>query len=211
MLTSFFFAVLPPSSKSSATLKSTFERMKAVEEGERSVKFLLTNEFLHRYNLLHSSRSIISRSSSAASNPQIDMPHAPTSMEEPTSSESHGETVLKKCTSPPDNAEQSSMVPLSPIMEEDVSQRPGKEHIEPEKQTEEEETAAEGDQNVQEADVEVHKTGHDSDDAHIFSGLGDIMINLLNFLKITLPKLHCLMSRNLLPFHHCLLSKNYLW
>jgi len=183
MQTSFFFAVLPPPSKSSATLKSTFERLKAVDEGERSFKFLLKNEFLHRFNLLHSSRSIISRSISATPNPQVDMPHAPASMEEPTSSESHGETVLKKCTSPSGDVEPSNIVPLSPIIEEDIPQRPGKEHIEPEKQPEDEETIVEGEQNVQEADFELQEAGHDSDGAHIFGNLSDIMINPSEFFK----------------------------
>jgi len=40
--------------------------------------------------------------------------------------------------------EQSSMVPLSPIIEEDIPQRSGKEHLESERQTKEEEPAAEG-------------------------------------------------------------------
>jgi len=182
MLTPFFFAVIPPSSKSSAVLKSTFERLKAVDEGERSVKFLLTNEFLHRYNLLHSSRSIISRSSSAAPNPQME-PHISASVEEPASSESHGETALRKCTSPSDDVEPPSRIPLSPIIEEDAPHRPGKEHIEPEKQLEGAEADVEREPNVEEDDVEPHQVEHDSDDAHIFSGLSDIMINSSEFFK----------------------------
>jgi len=55
MLNPSFLAVIPPLSKSSATLKSTFERLKAVDEKERSIKFLLKNEFIHRLDLLHSS------------------------------------------------------------------------------------------------------------------------------------------------------------
>jgi len=183
MLNPYFLAVIPPLSKSSATLKSTFERLKAVDERERSIKFLLKNEFLHRFDLLHSSRSVISRSIPATPEPQVDMPHASASVEEPTSSESHGETVLKKCTSPSDDVEPPNRVPLSLIIEEDIPQRPGKEHIESEKQTEEEETAMEGEQNVQEADVELQQTGHDSDDANIFSNLSDIIINPSEFFK----------------------------
>jgi len=183
MLTPFFFAVIPPPSKSSATLKSTFERLKAVDERERSVKFLLKNEFLHRFDLLHSSRSVISRPVSATPEPQMDMPHVSASVEEPTSSEFHGETALSKCTSPSDDVEPPSRIPLSPIIEEDVPQRPGKQHIESEKPTEEEETAMEGEQNVQETDVELQQTGQDSDDANIFSNLSDIIINPSEFFK----------------------------
>jgi len=74
------------------------------------------------------------------------------------------------------------MVPLSPIIEEDIPQRSGKEHIESERQTEEE-TVAEGDQSIPEADAEVQQTGRESDDAHIFSGLSDIMINPSEFFR----------------------------
>lgn len=105
------------------------------------------------------------------------MPHAPTSIEEPTPSESHVETSLKKCTSPSEDVGQSDKVPLSPIVkEETVPQRPGKDHAEPEKKPEEETTAVEEEQNVQEANVELHQAGHESDDSHIFSNLNDIMI-----------------------------------
>jgi len=63
------------------------------------------------------------------------------------------------------------------IIEEDIPQRPGKEHIESEKQPEEEETVVEGEQNIQDTDVELHQTRQGSDDSHIFSNLRDIMIN----------------------------------
>jgi len=138
MLTSSFFAVLPSPPQSSSALKSTFERLKAVAEEERSIKFLLKNEFLHRFDLLHSSRSIVSRSIPSTPSPRVEVPHAPASMEEPTSLEPHVETVLKKWTSPSEDVGPSDMVPLSPIIEEeDIPQRPGKEHIESEKQPKE--------------------------------------------------------------------------
>ena len=122
MLTSSFFAVIPPPSQSSPDLKSTFERLKAVDEGERSIKFLLKNEFLHKFELLDSSRSIVSRSIPSTPSPQVEMPHAPASTEEPTPSESHVETALKKCTGPSEDVGPSDKVPLSPIVEEeDVS------------------------------------------------------------------------------------------
>jgi len=108
-------------------LKSTFEQLKAVTEGERNIKFPLKNEFLHRFDLLHSSRSIVSRSIPSTPSPQVEVPHAPALTEEPTSSESHVETVLKKCTSPFDDVEPSDIVPLSPIIEEEnIPQRWGK-------------------------------------------------------------------------------------
>jgi len=118
MLISSFFAVLPPPSKSS-NFKSTFERLKAIDEGERSIKFLLKNEFLHGFGLLHSSRSIVSRSIPSTPSPQVEVSHAPASIEEPTPSKSHMETVLKKCTSPSEDVGPSDKVPLSPIIEEE--------------------------------------------------------------------------------------------
>lgn len=177
MLTSSFFAVIPPPSQSSSDLKSTFERLKVVGEGERSIKFLLKNEFLHRFGLLDSSRSIVSRSIPSTPSPQVEVPHAPVSTEEPTPSESHVETALKKCTSPSEDVGPSDKVPLSPIVEEEtVPQRPGKDHAESEERTEEETTVVEEEQNVQEANVELRQAGHESDDSHIFSNLSDIMI-----------------------------------
>jgi len=178
MLTSSFFAILLSPPQSSFALMSTFERLKAVAYGERSTKFLLKNEFLHRFDLLHSSRSIVSRSIPSSPSPQVEVPHAPASIEEPTSSEPHVETVLKKCTSPSEDVGPSDIVPLSPIIEEeDIPQRPGKDNIKSEKWPEEEETAVEGEQDVREADVELQQTRQDSDDSHIFSNLSDIMIN----------------------------------
>ena len=139
MQTSSFFAVIPSPSQSSSDLKSTFERLKAVDEGERSIKFLLKNEFLHRFELLNSSRSIVSRSIPSTTSPQVEMPHAPASTEEPTPSKSHVETALKKCTGPSEDVGPSDKVPLSPIVEEETApQRPGKDHAESDKWTEEE-------------------------------------------------------------------------
>ena len=55
MLISFFtFIALPLLSKDSSH-KPTFERLSAVAVEERSVKFLLKDEFLHQFGLLHSS------------------------------------------------------------------------------------------------------------------------------------------------------------
>jgi len=133
VLTSFLFAVLPSPSKGS-DFKSIFERLKAVDEGERSIKFLLKNEFLHQYGLLHSSRSIVPRTIPSTPSPQVDVSNAPTSKEEPKPLESNVETALKKYIGPSEYVGPSDKVPLSPIVEEEETlRRLGKEHIETEK------------------------------------------------------------------------------
>ena len=50
------FSALPPPSRNPSH-KSTFERLKAVPVEERDIQFLLKDEFLHQYGLLHTSRS----------------------------------------------------------------------------------------------------------------------------------------------------------
>ncbi|MDQ4222807.1 hypothetical protein RBK84_00235, partial [Pseudomonas aeruginosa] len=92
--------------------------------------------------------------------------------------------VLKKCTGPTEDMGPSEKIPLSPIDEEEnISQRPGKELAESEERTEEETAAVEGELNVQEVDAEIHQTGHESDDSHIFSNLSDLMITSSDFYK----------------------------
>jgi len=118
VLTSSLFAVIPSLSQSSSALKSTFERLKAVDEGERSIKFLPRNELLHEFNLLHSSRSIVSRSIPSTPSPQVEVTTALASTEAP----------LKKCTEPGDGAGSSKLALV--IEEEEFPQRPGKAHIE---------------------------------------------------------------------------------
>ena len=110
------------------------------------------------------------------------MPQVPASTAEPTSSESHEETVLKKCTGSTEDMGPSERVPLSPIGEEEnILQRPGKEPAELEERTEEETVAVEGEINIQEADAEVQHTGHESDDSHIFSNLSNLMVASSDF------------------------------
>ena len=147
-----------------------------MDEKERSIKFLLTNELLHRFGLLDSTRSVVARSTLPAPGPQVEIPQVPAPTAEPTSSEPHEETVLKKCSGLTEDMGPSERVPLSPIGEEEnIPQRPGKEPAELEEKTEEEPVAVEGEINVQEVDAEVQHTGHESDDSHIFSNLGDFM------------------------------------
>lgn len=176
MLNSFPFAVIPSTSRSTPELELTLEKLKAVSEGERSIKFLLTNELLHRFGLLDSSRSVVARSTLPAPGPETEIRQVPASTIEPTSSEPLEETVLKKCSGHAEETGPSERVPLSPIGEEEnTPQRPGKEPAELEEKTGEEPVTAEGEVNVQEVEAEVQHTGHESDDSHIFSNLSDFM------------------------------------
>ena len=52
----FLFPALPPPLRN-PSLKSILETLNVVAVEERSAKFLLKDEFLHQYGLLHSSRS----------------------------------------------------------------------------------------------------------------------------------------------------------
>lgn len=173
----FSFTAIPPPSESTPELEATFEKLKAVGEGERSVKFLLTNELLHKFNLLDSSLSIIAHLPPLASGLETETQQASVPATEPTSSESHEETVLKKCSSSAEDTGPSEKVPLSPIGEEEetIPKRPGKELAGSDERTEEETTVVEGERNVQGGDTEGQHTEHESDDAHIFSNLGDFM------------------------------------
>lgn len=184
MLNSFLFTVIQSSYQSTSDLQSTFEKLKTVDEGERNIKFLLTNELLHRFGLLDSTRSIVARSTPPAPGPQVEMPQVPASPAERTSSEPHEVTVLKKCTGPTEDMGPYERVPLSPIDEEEnIPQRPGKELAKSEEKTEEETAAVEGELNIQEVDAEIHQTGHESDDSHIFNNLSDLMFTTSDFFK----------------------------
>ena len=138
---------------------------------------MLTNELLHRFGLLDSSRRVVAHLPLPAPGPETDIPQVSVPATEPASSESHEETVLKKCSGSAEDTGPSERVPLSPIGEgeETILQRPGKEPAGSDERTEEETVAVEGERNVQEAGTEILHTGHESDDSHIFSNLGDFM------------------------------------
>ena len=143
---------------------------------------MLTNELLHRFGLLDSSRSVVTRSTLPAPGPETEIPQVPASTAEPTSSEPLEETVLKKCSGPVEDMGPSERIPLSPIGEEEnIPQRSGKEPAELEEKTGEESVTAEGEVNVQEVEAEVQHTGHESDDSHTFSNLSDLMVTSSDF------------------------------
>lgn len=112
------------------------------------------------------------------------MPQIPASTVEPTPSESHVETALKKCTGPSEDVGPTDKNSLSPINEEEiVPQRLGKELAESEERTEDETVVVEEERNLQEVNIEFQQAGHESDDSHIFSNLSDIMITPSEFFK----------------------------
>ena len=159
----FFFSALPPPSRNPGH-KATFERLMAVPVEERSIQFLLTDEFLHRFGLLHSSRFTQPRE---VSNFPAQTSDAPTSTEEMALKEPTADTALVKCSSSIDVAGSSSKLILSPVIEEEENPRISEEK----------------------ADVEVEKessVGHHGDDT--FDNLSDIMITSQELFKDDISK-----------------------
>ena len=116
MLTSlFFFSALPPPSRDPGH-KPTFERLMAVPVEERSIQFLLKDEFLNQFGLLHPSRSIQFHD---AVDSQAGSSDAPVSTEEITPKEPAVEASLVKCSTSTDVAGSSSKLTLSPFIEEE--------------------------------------------------------------------------------------------
>ena len=114
------FAVIPPISRDNSILP-TFSALKAVHESEKSIKFLLKNEFLHEFGLLDSSRSIITRSIIPSPTLQSESQPAPAS-EQTLQIESTSEAALVKCSG------QVSTPALPPVAEgEEETHREGKE------------------------------------------------------------------------------------
>ena len=121
MLISFFSTALPSSSKG-PSFAPTFDSLKAVSKEERSLKFLVTNEFLHQFKLLHPLRSIAHRD--LPSTPSTQVTDDPALNEEAVTPDLNVEPSLKKCSGPVDGAGSSKPVPT--IEAEGFTQRTGK-------------------------------------------------------------------------------------
>ena len=88
---------------------------------ERSAKFLLSDELLHRFELLHSSRSTqIHEAPTEVPDSPIKTPDAPVSIKEHMRGETYIETSLVKCSIPRDVAGPSEK--LVPVIEEEEPQ-----------------------------------------------------------------------------------------
>lgn len=138
----------------------------AVPVEERSIQFLLTDEFLHQFGLLHSSRFTQPREVSTFPAQSSD---APTSIEEMAQKEPSVDTALVKCSTSIDVARTSSKLALSPIIEEEENPRVSEKS----------------------ADVEVEKENpaeHHGDDT--FDDLSDIMITSQELFKDNIPKVN---------------------
>ena len=177
MLTSFFFAVIPPPTRD-PSIKATFESSKAIEEGERSIKFLLKNEFLHQFGLLHSSRSIVAREVPLTQSLQIETPVAPASLEDSSPKGPVVEISLVKCSGSLNGAGSTGKSVLPPVAEEEeILHREGKE---PTEAIVEEPTIEEGVTDL------GQMAGHEGDDASIFEGLSDLMVTPSELFKDTM-------------------------
>ena len=131
---------------------------------ERSAKFLLKDELLHQFELLHSSRSIQPHEVPDSPAKTSD---APALAEELSLKEPTTETSLVKCSTSIDVAGSSSKLTLSPVIEEEENP-----HI-----------------SEKTADVEVEKessAGHHGDDT--FDNLSDIMITSQELFKDNISK-----------------------
>ena len=161
------YAVIPPPSRDHG-IKSTLETLRAVDESERSIKFLLKNEFLHEFGLLHSSRSIIATEFPPTPHLQTDPQAAPASAEETLPKGATVETPLIKCSGSLDGAGSASKPALPPVIEEEgIVHREGKEATE----------AILKEPITEEYIVDLGQAaGHEGDDASIYEGLSDIMI-----------------------------------
>ena len=83
---------------------------------ERSIKFLLKDEFLHQFGLLHSSRSTQPHEVPDSPAKALD---APVSTDEPVPKELTTEASLVKCSIPTDIAGPSCKLALTPVIEEE--------------------------------------------------------------------------------------------
>ena len=113
------FTALPPPSRDSSH-KPVFERLSIVAAKERSAKFLLTDELLHRFELLHSSRSTQPHEvPTEVPDSTMKTTDAPVSIKEHMRGGTSIETSLVKCSTPRDDAEPSERPALAPITEEE--------------------------------------------------------------------------------------------
>ena len=83
---------------------------------ERSIKFLLGDEFLHQFGLLHPSRSTLPYEVPDSPAEALD---APVSVEEPTLKDPAPEASLVKCSTSTDVAGSSGKFALAPVIEEE--------------------------------------------------------------------------------------------
>ena len=117
------FPALPPPSRDSSH-KSVFERLSTVAAEERSAKFLLTEELLHQFELLHPSRSTqIHEVPTEVPDSPTSTPDAPVSTKEHLQGGTSIETSLVKCSIPKDVAGPSDKSVLAPVTEEEEPPR----------------------------------------------------------------------------------------
>ena len=116
MLTSFFsFTALPPPSRNPSH-KTTFDKLSVMSVEERSIKFLLKDELLHQYGLLHPSRS--TQTHEVPDSP-VKTSDAPISIEELRPKEHIVEASLVKCSTSIDVAVSSGKLALARVIEEE--------------------------------------------------------------------------------------------
>ena len=157
------FTALPPPSRDSSH-KSVFERLSTVAAEERSAKFLLTEELLHQFELLHPSRSTqIHEVPTEVPDSPVKTPDLPISTKEHMRGEISAETLLVKCSTPRDDTGPSEKPALAPIIEE------------------EEEPLSQTRKSADKGADGGNQVGHDGDD--VFGDLSDIIITSQELFK----------------------------
>jgi hypothetical protein len=157
------FTGLPPPSRDSSH-KSVFERLSAVAAEERSAKFLLTDELLHQFELLHPSRfTQIHEAPTEVPDSPTKTPDALVSTKEHIQGETSVKTSLIKCSVPRDDMGPSEKPALAPIIEE------------------EEEPPSQTRKSADKGTDGGNQAGHDGDD--VFGDLSDIIITSQELFK----------------------------
>ena len=161
------FTALPPPSRDSSH-KPVFERLSIVAAEERSAKFLLTDELLHRFELLHSSRSTqLHEVPTEVPDSPMKTPDAPVSIKEHMRGGTSIETSLVKCSIPKDVAGPSDKSVLAPVIEE-------------------EEPPRSSEKSTNEGVKKASPKKHDGDD--VFEGLSDLIVTSQELFKDDVSK-----------------------
>ena len=131
---------------------------------ERSIKFLLNDEFLHQYGLLHPSRFTRPREApTEVPDSPVKTPDLPISTKEHMRGEISAETLLVKCSTPRDDTGPSEKPALAPIIEE------------------EEEPLSQTRKSADKGADGGNQVGHDGDD--VFGDLSDIIVTSQELFK----------------------------
>jgi len=201
-----YFPAIPELNKDVKT-KATLETIKALNEDERSIKTLLTNDSLHQYRLLDPARFVI-RGAPSIPSPQVDVTTVPIQTKDSTSSKSIAEPPLIRC-SETSAVELPKQALLTPIVEEGegLSHSADKAPAEMEKETEEVRPTEEEQLNLTESNIDpAHQTEQGGGESSTFHGLTDLMDTSRDFItddsttsRLNAPATSIIPSSSIIP------------